>query len=76
MYDKIELCNKIHEIYPEMGNCDKDLNVDWDSEKNVWQVNFEKNGHRIMHYLEDEDAAPCIEGKQCIGLGIEFGQFL
>jgi hypothetical protein len=41
-----------------------------------WEVNFKKDGHRITHYLEDEDAAPCLEGKQCIGLGLEFGQFL
>jgi hypothetical protein len=76
MYDKTELCNKIHEIYPEIGDCAIDLNVEWDREKNVWQVNFEKDGHRMMHYLEDVDAAQCMQGKQCIGLGIEFGQFL
>jgi hypothetical protein len=35
-----------------------------------------KDGHRIKYYLENEDAAPCLEDKQCIGLGIEFGQFL
>ena len=76
MLNKTELCNKIHEIYPEMGDCDKDLNVLWDRERNVWEVNFTRDGHRIKHYLEDADAAPCMEGKQCIGLGIEFGQFL
>jgi hypothetical protein len=76
MYGKTELCNKIHEMYPEIGECDKDLNVAWDSERNAWEVNFIKNGNRIRHYLEDEDAAPCMEGKQCFGLGIEFGQFL
>ena len=42
MYDKIQLCDKIHEIYPEIGNCDKDLKVAWDSEKNVWEVNFDE----------------------------------
>jgi hypothetical protein len=76
MYGKTELCDKIHEIYPEIGECDKDLNVAWDNEKNVWEVSFIRNGHRIRHYLENEDASPCMEGNQCIGLGIEFGQFL
>jgi hypothetical protein len=76
MYDKSELCNKIHEIYPEIGQCDLNLKVAWDDKRNVWEVNFEKDGNRITHYLEDEDAAPCMAGKQCIGLGIEFGQFL
>ena len=40
MYGKTELCNKIHEIYPEIGECDKDLSVTWDNEKNVRGVNF------------------------------------
>ena len=76
MYGKIELCNKIHEMYPEIGECDKDLKVAWDSEKNVWEVRFKKDEHRIRHYLEDGDAFPCMEGNNCIALGIEFGQFL
>ena len=73
-----EPTNKIHEIYPQIGQgqCDKDLNVAWDSQKNVWEVRFVKDGHRIKHYLEDEDASPCLEGNHCIGIGIEFGQFL
>ena len=49
MYDKAELCNKIHEIYPEIGNCDKDLKVAWDSDRNVWEVNFEKDGQTIRN---------------------------
>ena len=42
MYEKTALCNKINEIYPEIGECDKDLKVVWDSERNVWEVNFKK----------------------------------
>ena len=76
MHGKTELCNKINEIYPEIGECEKDLNVAWDREKNVWEVNFKKDGHRIRHYLEDEDASACMESNRCIGLGLEFGQFL
>jgi len=30
----------------------------------------------MRHYLEEKDAAACLEGEQCIGLGIDFGQFL
>lgn len=75
MYTKTEICEKIHHIYPEMGECDIDLNVNWDEERKVWAVDFFKNGQPVRHYLEDADAAPCLEDQQCIGLGIEFGQF-
>ena len=76
MYNKETLCDKIHEIYPEIGECDIDLKVHWDEGKNAWQVDFSKDGQQIRHYLEDGDAAACLTKEQCIGLGIEFGQFL
>ena len=75
MLDKTKLCDKIREMYPDMGTCDKDLNVDWDDQRKAWVVDFAKGPHRLRHYLEDEDAAACLEGGQCVGLGIEFGQF-
>ena len=76
MIGKKELCDKISEIYPDMGVCDTDLNVDWDAGRSLWAVDFSKGPHRIRHYLDDEDAAACLARGQCIGLGIEFGQFL
>jgi hypothetical protein len=40
MYDKAELCNKIHEIYPQIGECDIDLNVAYNEDRNAWAVDF------------------------------------
>ena len=76
MVSKEALCEKIHEIYPQIGECDIDLNVNWDKERKAWAVDFKKGVHRIKHYLEDEDAAVCLDGKQCVSLGMEFGQFV
>lgn len=75
MQDRAKICEKIHQMYPDMGECDKDLNVDWDLERDAWAVDFNKGPFRIRHYLEDEDAAACLEDDQCVGLGIEFAQF-
>jgi hypothetical protein len=76
MYSKAELCNKIHEIYPQIGECDIDLKVEWDTGRNAWAIDFKKGVHRIKHYLEDEDAAVCLQDGQCLSLGLEFGQFV
>jgi hypothetical protein len=76
MYTQAELCNKIHELYPQIGECNIDLNVTWDEQRGAWAIDFKKGVHRIKHYLEDEDAAKCLEGKQCVSLGLEFGQFV
>ena len=75
MLDKAKLCDKIREMYPDMGVCDKDLNVDWDSEKQAWVVDFNKGPFRLRHYLDDEDADACLDRDQCVSLGIEFAQF-
>jgi hypothetical protein len=76
MYTKEQLCKKISSLYPEMGACALDLKVAWDEEQSVWAVDFKKDGNDIRHYLDDEDAAPCMDGRHCVGLGIEFGQFM
>ena len=75
MLDKAKLCDKIREMYPGMRDCDKGLNVDWDPERDAWAVDFNKGPFRVRHYLENEDAAACLNDGQCVGLGIEFAQF-
>lgn len=76
MVNKNELCKKISAMYPELGSCDHDLVVAWDEINHSWAVDFELNGAKIRHYLENADASACIIGGQCVGMGIEFGQFL
>jgi hypothetical protein len=76
MVNKDELCDKISDIYPELGSCDQKLMVSWDNTNNAWAVDFEVRGEKIRHYLENSDAAACMLNSQCVGMGIEFGQFL
>ena len=76
MVNKSALCNKISAIYPELGSCDQALAVNWDETNHAWAVDFELKGEKIRHYLEDSDAAACMLNGQCVGMGIEFGQFL
>jgi hypothetical protein len=76
MVNKSALCNKISAIYPELGSCDQALAVNWDETNHAWAVDFELKGEKIRHYLEDSDASACMLNGQCVGMGIEFGQFL
>jgi hypothetical protein len=68
MYDKKELCDKIRSVFPDIGECGIDLDVDYDEEKKAWVVNLKQEQHELKTYLELEDAATCLEGKQCVGL--------
>jgi hypothetical protein len=74
MYDKKQLCEKIRSIYPDIGACGIDVNVDYDQAKKAWVVDLKKDKHRLKTHLEPEEANQCMEGKQCVSLGLQVGQ--
>ncbi|MGW8160773.1 MAG: hypothetical protein ACWGN1_00845 [Desulfobulbales bacterium] len=76
MHDKQELCNKIRQLYPDIGECGIDLTVDYDKRQNAWVVALKKDNHELKHFLEDPDADNCIAGKQCVALGLEIAQMV
>lgn len=74
MINKAELCEKIREIYPDIGQCGIDLDVAYDDDQERWVVRLHKDNHHLKTYLEEGDAELCLTGRQCIGLGIEINQ--
>ena len=76
MIKKNELCQKILEIYPEIGQCGINLKVDFDKRQKAWVVSLNKDNHKLKHFLENPDAQSCMEGRQCVALGIEIAQLL
>lgn len=74
MYTKDQLCEKIRSVYPDIGKCGIDLNVEFSPDENAWIVHLKKGSQRLKTFLEPEDANLCMEGKQCVGLGIQIYQ--
>jgi hypothetical protein len=74
MIDKKTLCDKIRQIYPDIGECGIDVDVDFDSGQKAWVVNLKKGTTRLKTFLEDGDAEKCMLGHKCVGLGIEIAQ--
>jgi len=74
MHDKEELCRKITELYPDIGECGIDIDATFDKEKNVWIIDLKKDEHELQHHLEIPDADACMAGKQCASLGLEIAQ--
>lgn len=74
MLNKTELCKKIRSIYPDIGECGIDLNVNYDETEKAWVVDLKKDSHKLKTYLEPEDVEICMIGKQCIGLGMQISQ--
>ena len=74
MYTKAELCKKITDIYPEIGECGIDIDVTYDDEKKAWVVDLIKDSHELKHYLDLPEADECMEGNKCVPLGLEIAQ--
>jgi len=74
MVDKKQICEKIKEIYPDIGECGIDVMVDYDEAQKRWVVDLKKDHHELKTFLEPRDAEVCLEGKQCVSLGIEIAQ--
>ena len=74
MHDKTELCDKIKSIYPDIGECGIDVDVEYDETKKAWVVDLKKDEHELKTHLELQEADECMEGKQCVSLGMQIGQ--
>lgn len=74
MHDKKELCNKIVSLYPDIGACGLDVQVDYDKKVGHYVVDLKKGKHELKHFLPPADADACMEGKQCVALGVEIAQ--
>ena len=74
MINKEELCQKIIALYPDIGRCGIDVNVEFDEDQNSWVVDLKKDKIELKTFLEDGDAEKCMIGEQCVSLGIEIAQ--
>lgn len=72
--DKHELCEKIRDIFPNIGVCGIDIDVEYDSDQQRWKVDLKRENRHLKTFLEEGDAEFCLAGKQCIGLGVEIAQ--
>ena len=74
MYKKEELCEKIKGIYPDIGECGIDVDVEYDQGKKAWIVDLKKDNHELKTHLEPAEADQCMEGQQCVSLGLQVAQ--
>ena len=54
MIDKDELCQKIRDIYPDIGECGIDVDVAFDETNQRWVVDLKKGSRRMKTFLEEE----------------------
>lgn len=71
-----ELSAKLKEMYPEITEHNIDLDLEYKEDKDYWVIKLAKGDHKLHTLLNKEDADACLDGVQCIYLGVQLGQFV
>lgn len=74
--DQKVLESKIREMYPEIIQHELSLSLSFDKGTDSWIVKLGKDEHELATHLERKDAEACLEGIQCVYLGVQIGQFV
>ncbi|BEQ13366.1 hypothetical protein [Desulfoferula mesophila] len=73
---KDDLAAKLKEMYPEINEHKLDLDLEFKPENDYWVIKLSKGDHLMHTLLDQKDALACIEGTQCVYLGVQIGQFV
>lgn len=71
-----ELTEKLKGMYPEIEKHGISMELEFHEDKDYWIVKLEKGHHKLHTHLEKKDADACLEGVQCLYLGMQIGQFV
>ncbi len=75
-YTQVALEDKLLELYPELSNHQIALSLSFDEERNAWTVRFRKDGHSRYAFLDKRDADACMDGQECLYLGVLIDQYV
>ena len=71
-----EMKAKIHEMYPKIDKHGVAATVTFDKAKKAYVLELKKGPHHLATFIDQADANKCMEGVECIHLGVQIGQFL
>ncbi len=75
-YTIVGLKEKILDMYPEIAKMGVVSTLTFDEEKGTYVLKLKKDGHELSTYIDQPDANKCMDGMECIALGIQIRQFL
>lgn len=75
-YTTDALRDKILEMYPEIGQHGLSVGLEFDEGTDTYIVTFRRDGHLLTTHIERKDADECMNGRLCVFLGVQIGQFV
>ncbi len=73
---KEEITEKLKEMYPEIEKHGIALSAEFSHEKEAWLIHLARGEHELVTHLDRKDADACLEGIECVHLGVQVGQFV
>lgn len=71
-----EVKAKIHQMYPKIDKHGVAATVTFDQAKKTYVLDLKKGPHHLSTFIDKADADKCMEGVECIHLGVQIAQFL
>ena len=76
MTDPKALAGAIAALYPEIARHGIAVSLADDPATDSWLVTLSHGGNTLSTHLERQDAATCVLGGACVGLGVQIGRFV
>ena len=76
MYTTDDLRAKISEMYPEIGEHNLTVRLDFNEANNAYILTFKRGVDELTTRLEKHDADECMNGTKCVYLGVQVVQFI
>ena len=67
---------KVKEMFPDVDKYQMDCDLTFDKGKNAYIIKLTKGEHVLTTHLDKPDADACMEGKECVHLGVQMAQFV
>ncbi|MFP4071584.1 MAG: hypothetical protein ACLFTB_06005 [Desulfovibrionales bacterium] len=74
--DVSEIKARLKEMYPEIGKYDMDMALREDEQTDTWILTLTYGEHSMETHLERQDVEGCLQGKECMHLGVQLGRFV
>ena len=75
-HSREEIEAKLREMHPEINEHGLGLQAEFSHDKDAWIVHLTKGEHELTTHLDRSDANACLEGVECVHLGVQIGQFV
>ncbi len=74
-YTDIAIKDKIMEMYPEIAQNEISISLNFSREKKVYIMKLRRDLYELTTHLEKKDIDECMDGIECVHLGVQIGQF-